>query len=447
MARSSKPLTPEVLQEEVRFLLKTLLRDDLFGAQVVLTEAEKLLESALSLPFVEYAAFLKRNAFIDIDRVKNTIQVLPRGKSVSDGAPDPSLQAALATHFQRALQAGIPSAAVDAAAVRPPMRSSSPSLLDRERYVRGAVIGAGSLGQVLAASDSLLSRDVVIKEVRHIFEYVSYLPRDEIVERVRGAVMAQARLDHPHVLRVLDLDFRGDAPTIVLDRAAESLGERLRRGPMPVPIVMRLLLQICYALQHAHRHGVLHGGIKPENILIDHNGNVRVADFALSRVAERPQDLQTSAPPVYMGRGNPSYMSPEQLHRGQLTSAGDVYSLGILLYEMLTGNLPGRRSPMPSASERIKKALGDKVAALDELFDRMTMDSLTDRYGTIDQVLDTIYRGFAKEEVFVRGTLLLYGEDPLAPPSEGRVDVTAVTKTITPAPTPVPLVTEPAAKP
>jgi eukaryotic-like serine/threonine-protein kinase len=451
MPRTSKPLTADILQEELRFLLKTLLRDDLFGAQVLLTEAEKLLESALSLPFVEYAAFLKRNAFIDIDRMKNTIQVLPRGKSVAEGSSDPSLHASVSTHFARALQAGMPSSGVGgetSPAMRPPVTrtpqpavpvggvgmSAAASVLDRERYTRGALLGAGSLGQVIAATDSLLGRDVVMKEVRHVFEFVSYLPKDEIIDRVRGAVMAQARLDHPHILRVLDLDFRPEGPTIVLDRAVESLADRLRRGPMAVPVVLRMLVQICNALHFAHQHGVVHGGIKPENILIDVNGNVRVADFGLSKVTERPMDLQTSAPPVYMGRGNPSYMSPEQLHRGLITAAGDVYSLGILLYEMLTGNLPGRRSPMPSSSERIKKALAERVGALDELFDRMTMDSLTDRYPDMNAVLTAIYQGFSKDDVFVQGTLLLFAQDPSPPPNESRHEVTNVTKQAMPEP-------------
>ncbi|MDP2345179.1 MAG: serine/threonine-protein kinase [Deltaproteobacteria bacterium] len=478
MARALKPLTADTLQDEVRFLLKTLLRDDLFGDDVGVSEAEKLLESSLSVGFVEYCAFLKRHAFLDIDRTKNTITVLPRGKNYADGNSDPSLGTTIAAHFAKQL-GGAPgsSSSSFASSASPPLPSFSASsssmapgdsvfkarpvdpaakqkaaatmaLLDRERYVRGEVIGQGSLGVVMLGKDTTLERDVVVKEVRHVYELVTYLSRDEITTRIKAAVMAQARLDHPHVLRVVDVQFGGDAPTIVLDRALESLATRVGRGIMPVDVVIRVLLQICYGLAHAHAQGIVHAGLKPENVLFDKSGNVKLADFGIARVTERTNDPSTSAPPVYVGRGHPSYMAPEQLHKGKASAAGDVYALGILLYEMLTGNLPGRRSPMPSASERVVAAVGvDKVIALDDLFDRMTRDPLHERFANIEEVLKALYAAFPGTLVGTPGTLLLSETDPLAPVAvvdaapaigdgivmdgsemEGSPEVTAITK-------------------
>lgn len=454
MARALKPLTAETLQDEVRFLLKTLLRDDLFGDEVGVTEAEKLLESSLSVGFVEYCAFLKRHGFIDIDRAKNTIAVMPRGRTFADGTPDPTLAAGLASHFASRLGSSPP-----APTPAPPLSTSTASstassfassampapiggglgvarrlgddpkkasaaaaaaaLLDRERYVRGEVLGQGSLGVVMAARDATLERDVVVKEVRHVYELVTYVPKDEITARVRHAVMAQARLDHPHILRVVDVQFQGDTPTIVLDRASESLAARMARGLMPVEVVLRVLLQIAYGLSHAHRHDLVHGGLKPENVLFDAAGNVRLADFGIARVAERSSsEPSSSAPPVYVGRGHPSYMAPEQLHKGKVIPQADVYALGILLYEMLTGNLPGRRSPMPSSSERVTAAVGkDRIEALDDLFDRMTRDPLHERFASIDDVLEHLYRTFPAALVGQRGTLMLSETDPLGPPA------------------------------
>jgi hypothetical protein len=447
MARALKPLTTETLQEEVRFLLKTLLRDDLFGDEVGVTEAEKLLESSLSVGFVEYCAFLKRHAFIDIDRAKNTIAVLPRGRNYADGSPDPSLGPALGSHFAARLGTAPPStlpplsttpppptpapvapafggAAADVLRPRRPLgvdekksAQAAIALLDRERYVRGDVIGQGSLGIVMLARDATLERDVVVKEVRHVYDLVTYVPKDEITARVKQAVMAQARLDHPHILRVVDVQFAHDAPTIVLDRAVESLATRMARGLMPVEVVLRVLLQIAYGLGHAHRHDIVHGGLKPENVLFDGAGNVKLADFGIARVAERSSSEPTSsAPPVYVGRGHPSYMAPEQLHKGRVIPQADVYALGILLYEMLTGNLPGRRSPMPSSSERVVAAVGkDRIEALDDLFDRMTRDPLHERFASIDDVLEHLYRTFPAGLVGQRGTLMLSEVDPLPP--------------------------------
>ncbi|HEY1101363.1 MAG TPA: hypothetical protein VGF99_20665, partial [Myxococcota bacterium] len=282
MARTLKPLTVETLQEEARFLLKTLLRDDLFGDDVGVTEAEKLLESSLSVGFVEYCTFLKRHAFIDIDRTKNTITVLPRGKAFADGVPDTTFVPALQLHFaQRLGGAPPPQPSVAPASTAPltttaPPSTSSPTVtstiaarprveeqrratlaaLERERYIRGEQLGQGSLGTVIAAKDSTLDRDVVVKEVRHVYELVSYVGKDEITARIKQAVLAQAKLTHPHILRVVDVNFDGPVPTIVVDRARESLAARLERGLMPVDVVLRVLLQASYALSAAHAAGL-----------------------------------------------------------------------------------------------------------------------------------------------------------------------------------------------
>ncbi len=448
MARTLKPLTVETLQEEARFLLKTLLRDDLFGDEVGVSEAEKLLESSLSVGFVEYCAFLKRHGFIEIDRTKNAITVQPRGRAFADGAPDPTFAPALSQHFASRLTASptpptAPSPSLPptpappltaptsttsfAGDLKPVARprldeqrrtAATLAALDRERWVRGEVLGQGSLGTVVAAKDGVLDRDVVVKEVRHVYELVSYVTREEITARIKSAVLAQAKLTHPHIMRVVDVSFDGAVPMIVLDRAVESLAARLERGLLPVDQVLRVLLQASYALAAAHAAGLVHGGLKPENILFDSSGNVVLADFGLARVTERSADPSTTAPPVYVGRGHPSYMAPEQLHKGKVTPQGDVYALGILLYEMLTGNLPGRRSPMPSSSERVVAAVGkERIEALDDLFDRMTRDPLHERSASIDAVLDAIYAAFPTALVGQRGTLLLSQVDPTPPPS------------------------------
>jgi hypothetical protein len=483
MARALKPLTAETLQEEVRFLLKTLLRDDVFADEVKLPDAEKLLDNSLAIGFVEHCTFLKRHGYVDVDRTKNTVAVLPRGRSYAEGTPDPTLAPALLAHFAARLASTTPLAtpaetrapapalgqgsplgglgalgaggsgnvfatgfasATTAAppAARPPERPRPGLFSQPERYARGDVLGHGSLGPVFAGRDATLERDVVIKEVRHVYELVTYVPRDEITARVKAAVMAQAKLDHPHVLRVVDVQFAGDAPYVVLDRAAGSLAGRLSEGRMPVDSVMRVLVQIAYGLAAAHRNGVVHGGLKPENVLFDSAGNVRLADFAIARVTERATDgLNTSAPPVYVGRGHPSYMAPEQLHRGTSSPAGDVYSLGILLYQMLMGNLPGRRSPMPSSSDRVVRAMGaERVVALDDLFDQMTRDPLTERFASVDAVLDALYAAFPVDIVGRRGALLLADHEPDAverrPPEvsadgsaeDAPVETTAITR-------------------
>ncbi|MBI1947732.1 MAG: serine/threonine protein kinase [Deltaproteobacteria bacterium] len=442
MARTGRPLTAEALHEEIRFLLKTLMRDDLFGEEVSLTEAEKLLEASLSLGFVDYCAFLKRHAYVDIDRARNTVAVLPRGKNVAEGGADPSLLPMLSAHFAKQVVPGAPGDARAAPPVAPvpaaverrgPAQGGMHVIVAREptpmtvghvevdRYERGETLGQGSLGTVYRARDAVLDRSVVVKEVRHLYELVSYVSRDELTRRVREAVMSQARLDHPHILRVVDVSFAADAPTLVVDHAAGgSLRARMARAPggqLPVEVCLRALLQMAAALEHAHNRGVVHGSIKPENVLFDVAGNVKVSDFGVARVAERPTEgPATSAPPVYVGRGNPSYMAPEQLHRGETSKRSDLYSVGILFYEMLTGQLPGRRSPMPSATPRLKQELGTAAATVDDIFDRMTRDPPNERFASFAEVLDALCPALPKREL-TRGTLLLYETDPLPPPA------------------------------
>ncbi|MFH1808832.1 MAG: serine/threonine-protein kinase [Pseudomonadota bacterium] len=439
--RLDAPLTIEKITEEHRFLLRTLLRQDLFGSEVSLSEAEKLLEPSLSLGFVDYCAFLKKTGYLNIDRTNNTVAVSDRGKNIADGLEDPGFHARLAAHFaprlkrddatRTSVSPGSPPPIPRREAVAAGALSENTGRLLSEsedvvmgRYVRYDAIGQGSLGTVYRGKNVVLGHAVALKEVRHVFEYVSYVPREEILRRLRREVMAQAGLVHPHILAIHDVDFDCTFPTLIMDYAqGGSLKERLFRrktedqGTLPIDIALRYLLQICYGLLYAHSEGVVHGNLKPENVLFDRMGNVKLTDFGVARVTEKDQSTTV---PVYVGMGAPSYMAPEQLHSSaEVGTAADVYGLGILLYEMLTGQLPGRRSPMPS---KLNPQAGE---TLDDLFDHMTRDEISDRYQSVSQVLDHIYQNFPPGSVVERGVLLLFEHDPL-PPAELGGDEPAV---------------------
>ncbi len=425
--RPDSPLTIEKITEESRFLMRTLLREDLFGSEVSLSEAEKLLEPSLSLGFVEYCAFLKKGGYLNIDRVDNTVAVTPRGKQISEGQDDAKFHAGLSAHFATRIRgegpargtADLPPAVPVASRV--PVGEETAQLLAASddlvsgRYVRYDAIGQGGLGTVYRGKNVVLGHSIALKEVRHVFEYVSYLPREELLRRLRSETMAQAGLVHPHILAIHDVDFEVTFPYIIMDYAqGGSLKDRTFRaktdgsGTIPVDIAVRYLLQMAYGLQYAHSEGVVHGNLKPENVLFDRMGNVKLADFGVARITEKDSEQSV---PVYVGMGAPSYMAPEQLHgTSEVGPAADIYALGILLYEMLTGQLPGRRSPMPS---KINK---DASEALDDLFDKMTHDELSLRYGSIGEVLDHIYKAFPAEVVVGRGSLLLFEHEPLPLP-------------------------------
>ena len=145
--------------------------------------------------------------------------------------------------------------------------------------------------------------------------------------------------------------------------------------------------------------------LKPEQLLIDGYGNVKVSDFGFSRVVERDHAVIRQ---VYVGMGNVAYMAPE-LYADPMGAGAqtDIYALGIIFYELLTRKLPGRRSPMPST---INAAL---PKGIDDIFDRMTRDSRTERYTTVDDILEDIDKLDGLGDLLDKQTQVLVGENPL----------------------------------
>lgn len=420
MRRHGTPISHEVLVEEARFILRTLQRSDLFGERVRLTEAERVLDSSISLGFADYCGFLGRFGYVRVEQAANLVEVTELGAQVAHALDDAEFHARLARYFARELGASAraPSREVGPSdsrvSLRPP--SGGPErgpeeLLDR-RYRRGEIIGTGVVGTVYRAQHVSLGRPVAIKEARNIFQFASYLRRDDIVRRLRHAIESHARLVHPNILPILDQNPEREHPYFVMEHASGgNLRQRAQQEPegrLDLHVAVRVLLQTAYALRHAHGQGVLHLGLKPENVLFDNLGNVRLADFGFARITDRADDHGYT--PVLVGGGMVGYLAPERLQAGAaaeaLSPAADVYALGMLFYEMLTGRLPGRRSPLPSQARK------EVPSAFDEVFDRMTRDDLAERHRSIDEVLEGVYRAFPTKEVHLPGTILLWAVDP-----------------------------------
>lgn len=438
MRRPGTPLTHEVLVEEARFILRTLRREDLFGDRVRLTEAERVMDSSISLSFADYCGFLNKYGYVRIDQLANLIEVTEGGALVAQDLDDAEFHARLSRHFARELGTAVvlrpvnrgegttPPAPVEKSQrpapaplpERPAPTPSADDVLDR-RYRRGEVIGSGTLGAVYRGQHVSLGRRMAIKEARAIFQLASFLRRDEIVRRIRAAVEAQAALAHPHIVQIFDHNPEREYPYLAMELAAGgNLRQRLNHhtgGQLPVANAVRMLTQICYGLRHAHRAGVLHLGLKPENVLFDHLGNVKLSDFGVARITER--EGESGATPILIGGGSVGYMAPERLTRAHaeaegLTPAADIYALGMLFYEVLAGKLPGRRSPLPS------QVRPDVPPAFDDVFDRMTRDDLKERFSSLDDVLAGIYKAFSAEHVLASGTIVLWADDPSPLPPE-----------------------------
>jgi serine/threonine-protein kinase len=252
------------------------------------------------------------------------------------------------------------------------------------RYRLSELIAVGGMGEVHLAVDERLGRRVAVKIMsRAVSEY------SDSVERFRREAVVVARLNHPNIAQVYDYGVEDGAHYIVMEYAAGSdLSRVLReRGPLEADEALSLTAQVCAALAVAHRAGVVHRDIKPGNVIVGPDGSVKVTDFGIARALG--QTALTDAGTVL---GTAQYLPPEQARGESATPASDLYALGILLYQMVTGTPPftgdspvaiamrhlDEPVPAPSASVPGLPTVVDRVVA------RATAKVPGDRYRDAD---------------------------------------------------------------
>ncbi len=323
--------------------------------------------------------------------------------------PEPEADSEPAPAYDSTYDADLPAAVAPAhdppAATSTPMNAPHTTL--SSPYTRTDEIGSGGIGTVYKGMQTSLNRAVAIKEIRDIFHVFADVQRDDIVRRFVGIVQQQAQLAHPNIVRVLDVVTDAEYPFLVMDLAHKGNLRRLIEvdDRPPLAVAMRYFLQILHALNIAHDAGIIHGGLKPENVVLDASGNAKLTDFGMSGIVERAGGGGNQ---VYVGVGTVAYMSPEQFRDPNLASVkSDIYSLGIMFYEMLTGKVPGRRSPMPSSF------YPDIPRALDDVFDRMSIDNMDDRYSSVDEILQDIYSSQEVMDILDKRGGVLFLRDPL----------------------------------
>jgi eukaryotic-like serine/threonine-protein kinase len=203
-------------------------------------------------------------------------------------------------------------------------------------------LGAGGMGEVYRARDTRLDRTVALKILPS--ELVS-APNPR-VERFRHEARVIARITHPNICTLHDIGEDGRAIFLVMEYVdGHTLGRRLEDGPMPLPFVMRTAIGIADALDHAHRHGVVHRDIKPTNVMLTRD-SVKLLDFGLAKLKERdeevPVDATRSARLTEVGAivGTVPYMAPEQIEGRDVDARTDIFSFGVVLYEMIGGRRP-----------------------------------------------------------------------------------------------------------
>lgn len=201
-----------------------------------------------------------------------------------------------------------------------------------QRYEIIEHVGSGGMADVYKAHDRILDRIVAVKIL-----HAQLASDEEFLRRFQQEAQGAARLSHPNIVSIYDVGEDKNRHYIIMEYiAGETLKTLIQReGPLSVDLSLRIAREIACALAHAHANHLVHCDIKPHNILVTSDGRVKVADFGIARAI-------TSTTMTYDGNvvGSVHYFSPEQAKGTKITPKSDVYSLGIVLYEMLTGRLP-----------------------------------------------------------------------------------------------------------
>jgi serine/threonine protein kinase len=252
-------------------------------------------------------------------------------------------------------------------------------------YELGDLIGRGGMAAVYRAFQPSTNRYVAIKLIA-----ANLAGSESFITRFEREARVAATLEHPNILPVYDFGREGDTLFLVMRLVeAGTLEDRIRRGSVPFVDAVRLFNQITSALSYAHQRGVVHRDLKPSNILLDERGNAYLGDFGIAKIAN-----QTSVTAAGVFTGSPSYMAPE-LWRGETANVqSDIYAMGVVLFEMLTGELPFQAdSPAALVYQHLNATppsphdlRGDLPRSVGAVINRALAKNPADRYQNIEQM-------------------------------------------------------------
>jgi uncharacterized RDD family membrane protein YckC len=281
-----------------------------------------------------------------------------------------------------------------------------------------ALLGAGGMGEVYRATDLALDRPVALKVLP------AAVAQDESRrDRLFREARAQARLQHPNVCHIYYVGVQDGVVFFAMELVAgETLAARLARGPIPSGEAIEMVRQAALGLREAQRHGFTHRDVKPSNLMVDHEGRVKVVDFGLVKVTDTPLLVATDGDPTRTGVvGTPLYMAPEQAAGISSDLRADIYALGATLHHLVSGRPPfdgdsqdvllsrHRDSPRPRLEVGGKRVRA--LASIDAVCARMMAKRPDDRFASYDALLAELERISPSRTrpagVFVRATALL----------------------------------------
>ncbi len=250
-----------------------------------------------------------------------------------------------------------------------------------ETYRIDRLIGEGGMGSVYEAAHIRLPKKFAVK-----FLNVSLLGNVEALLRFRREAEVVAALDHPSIVGLFDYNLTDDGvPYVVLEYLdGEHLGKRIARGKLTVGETMRILVPVASALEFAHKRDVVHRDMKPENIILQHNGeSVKVVDFGIAKIRG---GLELTAQNTILG--TVPYMAPEQLTGGKIDARVDQFALGALAYEMLSGKMAFAAESVPAAAAKVAHYHPEPIAGVSKAINQAIARALAkapgDRFPSVE---------------------------------------------------------------
>ena len=288
-----------------------------------------------------------------------------------------------------------------------------------DRYELEELVGTGGMSSVYKAHDRLLDRTVALKVLHQ-----QYSSDDDYVERFRREARSVATLTHPNIVTVIDRGEHGDRQFIVFEYVDGDNLKRMieRRGPAPVETALELGIQMARALAFAHQNGLVHRDVKPQNVLLNGDGQAKVTDFGIARSLDVQHGMTQTGTVLCTS----DYIAPEQAQGQRVDEQTDVYSLGVVLYELLTSHVPfpgenfvavamrhiNEEPPSvlderPDVSPRVDAAIRKAMAKRSE-----------DRFASMDELVYELEGCLADLDGDTQGTQVLGA--PIAPPRRKR---------------------------
>ena len=259
-----------------------------------------------------------------------------------------------------------------------------------DRYKILGLIGGGGMSNVYLAHDMILSRDVAIKILRYDFSN-----EEELHRRFQREALSATSLTHPNIVSIYDVGEDGDLHYIVMEYVqGKTLKQYIQEfAPISPARSVHIMKQLTSAIANAHENHIIHRDIKPQNILMDAEGNVKITDFGIAMTLSATSFTQTNSV-----LGTVHYLSPEQARGGTATNKSDIYALGIVLYELLTGELPFSGESAVSIALKHLQAETPSVRAFDATIPqsvenivlKATAKDASHRYNTVEEMYEDL---------------------------------------------------------